>query len=165
MGMRGSRLALAAVSFWLVGCSTEGRDPLTTSEDTSPSLASILSGGMDERSQVPAPLRDTAWLLVSVEGRDAAQDVEGLASRLVFAADRVSGKTCNSYTADVDAATPERITTGGFVSTRIGCGGPAAQIDRLVQELLQSGAGWHRQEGVLTLSRGAVTLTFALQRA
>lgn len=159
------RLALAVVTFVLVGCSFEGREPLSTSDDTSAGLSPVLSGGLDEGSQVPEPLRDTAWTLVSVETRGATQDVERLGSRLVFAVDSVSGKTCNSYEADVDTATAEHLTTGGFVSTRMGCGERAGEMDRLVQELLQSGATWQRQDGILTLARGDLTLTFALQRA
>lgn len=165
MGMTWTRLLLAVSVFALVGCSAEGPEAPPTPADTGADLAAILSGGLDERSGVPAPLRGTAWLLVSVERGAEAEDVEALASSLDFGVDGVSGKTCNSYGADVRTATSDRITTDGFFSTLMACGGPAAEIDRLVQALPQSGATWQRQDATLTLARGDVTLAFALRPA
>lgn len=84
-------------------------------------------------------------------------------ARLTFHLDGVSGKTCNSYSASVDSATPDRIITERFFSTQMGCGGPAGRTDGPVQNVLAEGAMWQRQDARLTLARGDVRLLFALR--
>lgn len=147
----------------LVGCSAQEPSAPATSEEASAGLAEVLSGGLDERSQVPAPLQETTWRVVSVVRGAESEDVEALQSRLGFGVDSVSGKTCNSYGAKVDKAIADRITTDGFVSTQMGCGGPAGEMDRLVQALLGSGVTWQRHDAALTLAGGDVTLVLTLQ--
>lgn len=156
-------LLLAVGASVLVACSVEGPDAPTAFEDTTTGLAAILSGGLDERSQVPAPLRGTTWRLVSIGRGAESEGLGALDSALTFGIDDVSGKTCNSYGAQVAVATPDRITAGGFISTQMRCEGTAGDMDRLVQEVLHGGAKWQRQDATLTLARGDVTLAFALQ--
>ncbi len=61
----------------LVGCSAQEEPGApATSEEASAGLAEVLSGGLDERSQVPAPLQETTWRVVSVVRGAESEDVE-----------------------------------------------------------------------------------------
>lgn len=157
------RLLLAVAAALLAGCSG-GESPSAASPQRSAGLAKVLSGGMDEASQVPAPLRGTSWRLVSVKRRLEVEKVGALGSSLSFKLDGVGGQTCNSYGAAVETATSSSIRTEGFFSTQMRCDGPAGELDRLVQDLLHAGASWHRQSASMTLTRGDVTLFFELQQ-
>lgn len=116
--------------------------------------------GPSEGSTFPLALQGVEWQLVTVERQSREEDVQDLASSLVFDAAVVSGRTCNSFGAEVAVATPDRITTGSFDSTRMGCGGPAGEVDRLIQELLHDGATWKRDQARLTLTHEDVQLTY-----
>ena len=121
--------------------------------------------GQGEGLTFPSDLQGVTWLLVTVKRASGEENVDDLASSLVFGATEVSGKTCNSYGAQVDTATPDRITTDGFIATQMRCDGPAGDLDSLVQEVLSGGATWQRQDETLTLARGDVTLMFSSQAA
>lgn len=119
MCVKWQRLLVAVVAaVFLVACSAdEPSAPAAGSQGTDAGLTEVLTGGLDERAQVPAPLQDTAWRVVTVVRGAQTKNVEALQSSLRFGLDNVSGKTCNGYGARVSKVIGDRITTDGVDAT------------------------------------------------
>jgi len=154
-------LLTALVLTAVVGCGGVSSDAVCEPGSSDP----CNDQGQGEGLTFPSALQGVTWQLVTVERAPGEENVQDLASSLAFGSTVVSGKACNYFGAKVADATSDRIATDGFDSTAMGCEGPAGDLDRLVQEVLASGATWQRQDETLTLARGDVTLTFAPQPA
>lgn len=159
-------LVATAGAVCLVACSDGAPSaPSAGSEEADAGLTEVLTGGLDERAQVPAPLQDTDWRVVTVVRGAQTKNVEALQSSLRFGVDSVSGKTCYGYGARVSKVIGDRITTDGVDATQMGCVGPTGEMDGVVQSLLLSGFTWQRQDAALTLAGGGITLLLALHPA
>lgn len=101
----------------------------------------------------PLELAGTSWVLGGVvDGSSVSAPAEGTAVTLVFEADNLSGKACNSfrggYTLDGDA-----IAVDALASTRMMCNEPGVmEQEALVLELLGAATSVKHHRGVLTLT-------------
>lgn len=155
MVMRSFMAALVMTA--LTGCSGVSSSAVCEPESSDP-CNDQGQGSLD--LTFPSALQGVDWQLVAIERGSGEQDVSGLASTLLFKSAVVTGKTCNSFGAEVAAAGPDVISAGSFDSTQMGCSGPPGEMDRLVQQVLGDGVTWKRDQARLTLTREDVTLTY-----
>lgn len=137
-----SPLAAAALAL-LVGCS-----PAQSTVTLSPGSVST----------DPADLRDVEWQFQQVVEGGVARDVSGVDGVLrVNRDDALSARGCNSYGGKADVG-PGTLTVSESVSTLIGCNGPSSDLDALVQRVLQAGATWSVDDGLLRITGSDVEL-------
>jgi heat shock protein HslJ len=118
----------------------------------------VITLGDREVVEPDLPLTGTKWTVTTIFSGDAASSIpdDAVATFEFFADGKVTLNTgCNQAggTAIVDGGT---ITFRDIVTTDIGCGGAAGQLEQAVVAVLNAGAvEWSIDAGGLTLMAGA----------